>query len=58
MSECKIGLAPSGLASMSIWLSLIHIFTTVGYGDLYPSSDVGRTIAMISSLIDVSKRQG
>lgn len=28
--------------------------TTVGYGDLYPSSDVGRTIAMISSLMGVA----
>ena len=28
--------------------------TTVGYGDLYPTSDVGRTIAMISSLMGVA----
>ena len=28
--------------------------TTVGYGDLYPSSDVGRAIAMISSLMGVA----
>ena len=28
--------------------------TTVGYGDLYPSSDVGRVIAMISSLMGVA----
>ena len=28
--------------------------TTVGYGDLYPYSDVGRTIAMISSLMGVA----
>lgn len=28
--------------------------TTVGYGDLYPSSEVGRTIAMISSLMGVA----
>ena len=28
--------------------------TTVGYGDLYPASDVGRTIAMISSLMGVA----
>ena len=28
--------------------------TTVGYGDLYPTSDVGRAIAMISSLMGVA----
>lgn len=28
--------------------------TTVGYGDLYPTSDVGRTIAMFSSLMGVA----
>ena len=28
--------------------------TTVGYGDLYPSSDIGRTIAMLSSLMGVA----
>ena len=28
--------------------------TTVGYGDLYPSSDVGRKIAMTSSLMGVA----
>ena len=28
--------------------------TTVGYGDIYPSSDVGRLISMISSLLGVA----
>lgn len=28
--------------------------TTVGYGDLYPTSDVGRAIAMISSFIGIA----
>lgn len=28
--------------------------TTVGYGDLYPSTDVGRAVAMISSLMGVA----
>lgn len=28
--------------------------TTVGYGDLYPTSDFGRAIAMISSFIGIA----
>ena len=37
----------------AVYWSVVSL-TTVGYGDLYPSSDVGRTIAMISSLMGVA----
>ena len=37
----------------AVYWAVVYL-TTVGYGDLYPSSDVGRTIAMISSLMGVA----
>ncbi len=37
----------------AIYWSIVSL-TTVGYGDLYPTSDVGRTIAMLSSLMGIA----
>ncbi len=37
----------------AIYWSIVSL-TTVGYGDLYPTSDVGRTIAMLSSLVGIA----
>lgn len=37
----------------AIYWSVISL-TTVGYGDLYPSSDIGRTVAMISSFVGIA----
>ena len=37
----------------AIYWSVVSL-TTVGYGDLYPTSDVGRAIAMISSLVGIA----
>lgn len=37
----------------AVYWSVVSL-TTVGYGDLYPTSDVGRAIAMLSSLVGIS----
>ena len=37
----------------AIYWSVVSL-TTVGYGDLYPTSDVGRAIAMFSSLVGIA----
>lgn len=37
----------------AVYWSVVSL-TTVGYGDLYPASDVGRGIAMLSSLIGIA----
>ena len=37
----------------AIYWSVVSL-TTVGYGDLYPTSDVGRAIAMLSSLVGIA----
>ncbi|MBR5950787.1 MAG: two pore domain potassium channel family protein, partial [Actinomycetaceae bacterium] len=37
----------------AIYWSVISL-TTVGYGDLYPSSDIGRVVAMLSSFAGIA----
>ena len=37
----------------AVYWSVVSL-TTVGYGDLYPTSDVGRAIAMLSSLMGIA----
>ena len=37
----------------AVYWSIVSL-TTVGYGDLYPTSDIGRTIAMLSSLVGIA----
>lgn len=37
----------------AIYWSVISL-TTVGYGDIYPISDVGRAVAMVSSLVGIA----
>ena len=37
----------------AVYWSVVSL-TTVGYGDLYPTSDIGRTIAMFSSLVGIA----
>ena len=36
----------------SVWVLLLSI-TTVGYGDLYPKSDLGRTVLICNQLVGV-----
>ena len=37
----------------AVYWSVVSL-TTVGYGDLYPSSDIGRAVAMLSSLMGIA----
>ena len=44
---------PSILFFDAIYWAIVSL-TTVGYGDLYPVTNVGRTVAMISSVFGIA----
>ena len=58
MFNVEMGVAEDGTVVFATFFDAIYwaatTLTTVGYGDIYPVSDFGRVISMISSLFGVA----